>query len=246
MSHKIVIKRDRPLLKAGLVAGVAAALAFAAWALYSYTRATTVTDFERAQLEVEQLRDDRRSLSKQLRAALAEVDQLKDQVAYANRSSEIDSQACETVKGSLSNLQAEVSDLREQLAFYRGIVAPDVSKAGVRVYEFKVVKNPTSQAYQYELVLIQSTRSERQVGGRIQIQIEGISRGAQQTLKLDETLAGSAQNLQFSFKYFEQFTGDFRLPEGFKPIRVLVTLVPTTAKSPSVREQFDWARIMKG
>ena len=246
MSHKIVIKRDRPLLKAGLVAGAAAALAFAAWALYSYTRATTVSDFERAQLEVEQLRDERRSLSKQLRSALAEADQLKDQVAYANRSGEIDSEACETVKASLGNLQAEVSDLREQLAFYRGIVAPDVSKAGVRVYEFKVVKNPTSQVYQYELVLIQSTRSERQVGGRIQIQIEGISNGSQQTLKLDETLAVSAQNLQFSFKYFEQFTGDFRLPEGFKPIRAQVTLVPTTAKSPSVREQFDWDKITKG
>lgn len=245
MSHKIVIKRDRPLFKAGLVAAAVGALAVGAWALYSYTRATTVSDFERAQLEVERLREERRTLTRDLRSSRGEIDQLKDQVAYAQRAGEIDSQACDSVKASLGSLQAEVSDLREQLAFYRGIVAPDTSRAGVRVYEFKLVKTPTSNVYRYELVLIQSTRSERQVAGRIALELEGVSHGAQQTLKLDASLLSPAQDLEFSFKYFEEFTGELRVPPGFRPMRILVTLVPATAKVPNVKEQFDWAKTIQ-
>lgn len=246
MSHRIVIKRDRPLFKAGLIALSVSLLAVGGWAIYTYTRATTVSDFERAQLEVEKSRNERRDLTKQLRAAKSEIEQLKDQVVYAQRSGEIDSQACDTVKDSLGGLQAEVADLREQLAFYRGIVAPDVSRAGVRVYEFKVVKNATSNTFHYELVLIQSNRNDRQVGGRILMDIEGLQNGVQQTVKLDETSMTSAKNLQFSFKYFEEFSGDFELPAGFKPIRVLVTLAPDANGSPNVKEQFDWAKVIKG
>lgn len=246
MKHTIVIKRERPGLKAGIVAGSVTALAIAGYALYSYTRATTVSDFERAQTESETLREETRSLRQQLRASRAEIDTLKDQVTYEQRSGEIDGQACDTVKSSLGGLQAEVSDLREQLAFYRGIVAPDVSRAGLRVYEFKVGKNPTSNAYHYELVLIQSSRNDRQVGGRILVTIDGVQGGAQQTIKLDDMLKGESKTLQYSFKYFEEFNGDFSLPEGFKPLRVVVTLAPTATGTPNVREQFDWAKVTKG
>jgi hypothetical protein len=245
MKHKIVITRDRPLLKAGIIAGGAFAIAVSGFVLYRYTRATTVTDFERAQTDVEQLRDERRSLTRDLRGAKTQIEQLKDQVVYAQRSGEIDSQACGTVKASLGGLQAEVADLREQLAFYRGIVSPDLSRAGVRVYEFKVDKSTTSTGFHYELVLIQSVRHDRQVGGRIQIDMEGTKDGVAQTLKLEDAALGGAKTLQFSFKYFEEFNGEFHLPPGFRPVRVTVTLATDQADVPDVKEQFDWDKIVK-
>src|SRR3546814_4146279 len=87
MQHKIVIHRHRPWLKPVLIAGVTGALALGAWALYSFTRATTVSDFQRTQTEVERLRADRRQLSHDLRTA-REIEQLKGQVVYSKRSSE--------------------------------------------------------------------------------------------------------------------------------------------------------------
>src|SRR5690606_11397000 len=106
-------------------------------------------DFERAQLEVEQLRNERRGLVRDLRAARDEVKRLEEQAVYIQRSQEIDEQACSAVRESLTQLQAEVSDLREQLAFYRGIVAPEQSRAGVRVYEFKVEPGTEQGAFRY-------------------------------------------------------------------------------------------------
>src|SRR3546814_16595844 len=112
MQHKIVIHRHRPWLKPVLIAGVTGALALGAWALYSFTRATTVSDFQRTQTEVERLRADRRQLSHDLRTARVEIEQLKGQVVYSKRSSEIDTQACVAVRKSLTALQAETSEFR--------------------------------------------------------------------------------------------------------------------------------------
>ena len=227
-----------------MVAGSAAVLALGAFGLYTYTRTHTVSDFARSQLEVEQLRDDRRQLTHDLRAARKEVSDLKDQVVYTQRSGEIDTQACDTVKGSLGGLQKEVSDLREQLAFYRGIVSPDLARAGVRVYDLKLIPGANPRAFRYELALIQSVRHDRRIGGSITLLLEGMKNGVRQTLRWEDVVTGDVKNLLFSFKYFEEFSGDLSLPEGFKPIRVTARLVTDVEGAPPVEDQFDWNKIV--
>ena len=243
MKHQIIIQRHRPWLRPALIAVAAAVLALGSWGLYSYTRAHTVSDFERAQVEVEQLREERRQLTKELRAAHGQVGDLKDEVVYEKRSSEIDTQACDSVRESLGSLQAEASNLREQLAFYRGIVSPDLSRAGVRVYDLKIKKAATADSYLYELVLIQSVRHDRRIGGRIELALEGTSGGKPQTLNWSSVVQGGSKNLLFSFKYFEEFSGELRLPLGFKPLRVTARLV-MDENMPVIEDQFDWDKIL--
>jgi hypothetical protein len=244
LKHTIIIKRHRPWLRPALIAGAAAALALGAFGLYSYTRAHTVSDFERAQLEVETLRDERRQLTHDLRAATKEVADLKDQVVYAQRSGEIDTQACDTVKGSLGGLQSEVSDLREQLAFYRGIVSPDLAKAGVRVYDLKLTPGVNDRVYRYELALIQAVRHDKRIGGSIDLVLEGMQGGVKKMLRWSEVATGDGKNLLFSFKYFEEFSGELRLPDGFKPMRVTAKLTTDVEGAPPVEDQFDWNKIV--
>jgi hypothetical protein len=221
------------------------------WGLYSYTRSHTVSDFERAQLERDRLREDNRDLSQKLRAALSENQQLKDQAAYLSRSQQIDDSACTTVKQSLSTMQAESAELREQLGFYRGIVSPNEAQAGVRVFEFKVY-SPKDKAgdkqlqpgtYKYDLVLIQSVRHDKRVDGDLAISFEGYRGGVKQTLKLADLATDSNKNLVFSFKYFEEFSGSFRFPDGFKPLRATVTLQGDG--TPRIDDDYDWNKIMQ-
>lgn len=244
MKHTIIIQRHRPWLRPALIAGGSAALALAAFGLYTYTRAHTVSDFERSQLEVEQLRDERRQLTRDLRAAKKEVADLKDQVVYVQRSGEIDTQACDSVRASIASQQTETADLREQLAFYRGIVSPDLSRAGVRIYDLKLTQGANDRTYRYELALIQSIRHDRRIGGRIDLMIEGMQGGARQTLRWDDVVSGDAKNLLFSFKYFEEFSGELHLPSGFKPLRVTAKLVTDVEGAPPVEDQFDWNKIV--
>ncbi|MFT4045811.1 MAG: hypothetical protein QM661_03855 [Solimonas sp.] len=245
MRHKIVIHRHLPWRKPAIVASTTVLLAVSAWALYSYARATTVSDFERARTEAEQLRVERRRLARELRTAKAEADDLRQQLAYAKRSTEIDVQACDTVRKSLTDLQAETSDLREQVAFYRGIAAPDQARAGVRVQELRIGKlRGRRDTYRFFLTLIQSVRQEKRVGGRIELVVVGRGAGGEQQLSLRDLPPAAAQNLLFSLKYFEEFSGEFQLPAGFAPSRMLVTLVPSTEGAPQTEEDFDWKRVL--
>ncbi len=246
MQPRIVVTRERPWRRTLLIALSVGLLAVAAWGLYSYTRAATVSGFASAKLEVEELRDERRRLTRDLRAAREEIGSLKEQVVYVQRSTEIDTQACESVRLSMTELQAEASDLREQLAFYRGIVAPEQSRAGVRVYEFKVAPAAAAGLYRYDLVLIQSVRHDRRVAGQVEIELQGKLKGADQRLPLAQLAAGETRNLVFSLKYFEEFSGEFRLPEGFVPTRVVVALVPAANGAPRIEEAYDWGRVLNG
>ncbi|MEK6806033.1 MAG: DUF6776 family protein [Pseudomonadota bacterium] len=237
LMHKVVITPHRPGLRAGLIAGSVALLALGAWVLYAYARATTVSDFERAQTERDQLLTERRQLTRDLRAARAEIATLRGETVYLQRSQEIDKQSSESVKGSLTSLQKELADLREQVAFYRGIVSPDASQAGVRVYEFKVRPGARVGSYRYDLVLIQSVRHDRRITGHVEVLLSGS--GAGSSLRLSDLVP--APSLDFSFKYFQEFTGEFRLPTGFVPSRVLVQVLPEGGQK--IEDDFDWAKI---
>jgi len=240
---KVVIRAYRPRLRYALIAAGTALIAISAWGLYSYTRATTVVDFEKAQSERDRLLDERRELTGKLRDSHAEVESLKDQIVYLQRSQEIDQQACATVKTSLASLQEEVADLHEQVAFYRGIVSPDASRAGVRVYEFKVYPTATASVYRYDLVLIQSVRHDRRIAGRVDITLQGMAGGQTQVRRLSELMLSGEQNLVFSFKYFEEFGGEFRLPDGFRPTRAVVAVLPDGGAVPKIEDEFEWSKI---
>lgn len=240
---KVVINTYRPRLRLALVAAATAVLAGGAWGLYSYTRATTVVDFERAQTERDRLLEERRELTAKLRESRVEIEGLKDQIVYLQRSQEIDQQACATVKNSLAGFQEEVADLQEQVAFYRGIVSPDASRAGVRVYEFKVYPTAVANVFRYDLVLIQSVRHDRRIAGRVEIALRGMSGGRTEMHRLSELTLSGEKNLLFSFKYFEEFGGEFRLPEGFKPSRATVAVLPEGGAVPKLEDEFEWSRI---
>lgn len=241
LKHRVVIASHRPWVRWSLIAGAMAALALGAWGLYSYTRATTVTDFEKARTERDQLLEDRRRLTRDLRQARSEIEDLQAQNVYLERSREMDQQASDEVKQSLASLQAEVSDLREQVAFYRGIVSPDASRAGVRIYEFKVSATSVERVFRYDLVLVQSVRQDRRSSGRIEIRLKGLANGAPQTLML----AGSASTvpLKFSFKYFEEFSGEFRLPAGFEPLNARVEVLPDSGDT-RIEDEFEWSKLI--
>lgn len=245
MQHKIVIARHRPWFKTGLIAVGVSLLAVLVWGIYSYTRATTVTDFERAQTELERAQDERRALTRDLRAARAEVDELRNQLAYQKRSVEIDAHACDEVKQSLAGLQAEVSSLREQLTFYRGMSSQGQGRSGVRVHELKLhAKDRTT--YSYDLTLIQSVQKDRFFGGVAKMEIQGLQGATRQNLALEDISLGEVKKLIFSMKYYQEFRGEFRLPEGFKPQRAVVTLQVDGENVPRVEESFEWTRILAG
>jgi hypothetical protein len=47
--------------------------------------------------------------------------------------------------------------------------------------------------------------------------------------------------MKFKFRYFQEFTGELELPEGFEPRRVMIRLKPSGNKQPAgVEKTVDW------
>jgi hypothetical protein len=222
------------------VALVAAALLLAGFGLYRYTRQSTVADFEKATSERDRLLQERRELTQQLRAAHGEIGKLRDELAYARQAQTIDGDACNSIKATLGKLEAETGTLREQLAFYRGIASPNETRAGVRVQDIKMRRKGT--AWAYEMVLIQSVREESRIAGKASVRIDGRLGNKPQSYELGALVTAGEKNLVFSFKYFEEFSGEFQMPQGFKPLKVVVTLDPADDR-PTVVNDYEWANV---
>lgn len=243
MQHKIVVKQHRPWVRWTLIGGTAFVLVVGAVLIFGFTRKITISNYAQAQSELQTLRAERRRLARDLRTAHADLRKLQEEVAYLKHSDDIEAAANESVRKSLSEMQAQAAELREQVAFYRGIVSPQESRSGVRVLEAHVKPVDSDGRWRLELVLIQSMRQNRGVSGSMDIEVIGSEGGSARTLPLDQLLLDKTLLEGYSFKYFQEFGADFRLPSGFRPLQVAVTLRPKTKDMPPIESHFEWERI---
>lgn len=235
-----------PWVRALLVAVVVVLVGVGAWWLYGYAQHLALAGVHSAGRRSQQVESNNRKLARQLRSTRNQNAKLAGDLAYMKRSQQIDGGACTLVKKSLANLQQENSNLREQLAFYRGIVSPKQSAAGLRIYDFKVSQHGhAAREYDFELLLVQSLHHNRVVRGQAVVQIEGLQGTKPKTYQLTDLMVGKPDVFSFSFKYFQELDGHVRLPAGFRPVRVTVMLNPR-GKDPSVTHTYDWSKVQQG
>ncbi|MCG8435755.1 MAG: hypothetical protein MJA83_17165 [Gammaproteobacteria bacterium] len=231
--HKLVVKPHRPL-KAGIFWLAAALLVIGGgYGAFEYGRYRSGFDlFASQQVAAE--------LASQLEQSREESRGLREQVALLERSRAIDAEAREQVQGNLAVLQSEILELREELAFYRGIVSPEDARSGLKIQAFRLQQGAGERIYHYQLVLIQAIKHDRRVSGAIDLVIHGVRDGQPASLALPELSPELDDRLNYSFKYFQDFEGDIFLPDDFVPGRVEVTVLPRGRERDAIRESFDW------
>ena len=188
----------------------------------------------------------RAELSREINRLRDENADLAEQIVMLQRGNDIDKEATRELRDTIRELQAEMEAQREQLAFYRGIVSPDESKAGMRVYELEIAKQDDEPGrYSFDLMLIQAVRHHRRVGGRVDMSIQGVQDGEEVTLSARDMGLSRPERLNYSFRYFQEIRGSFRLPEGFAPLAVTVTVSSSNGSASSFDRQFSWSEVLK-
>ncbi len=173
-----------------------------------------------------------------------ERDQLRDRVALLERSSQMDREAYDKLDQTLKGLQAELLELREEVAFYRGIVSPRQASAGLRVERFRVEPQASTadgpRLYHYNLVLTQVLKNDRTARGVVMVTVEGVQDGRPTAYALYRLTPDTKdkEKLPFRFRYFQKFEGDLILPAGFSPRTVKVEVRPRRGKA--FVEAFPW------
>lgn len=229
-SPQLVVREHSPWKQYVVIAALVLLVIVGGYFLYQYGLSRAGHDFT-------SLNEERDALKQEISRLESELARQRDQAVSLQRSGEIDQQAYEEVDKSLRSLQSEILELKEEVAFYRSIVAPRESAKGLRIQRFKIEANRETRSYRYKLVLTQVIKQNRITRGEVEMTIEGLEDGQQRTLTLKQVENGKQDKLSFRFKYFQNFEGDMVLPEGFVPTRVLLKVVSSRV---TIEKTFDW------
>lgn len=229
----VVVKTHHPWKTRLLIILTALAVIFGAWGAFEYGRFSAGFDTYEAQ-------KDRKVLARKNEELHGEIETLREQKAFLERAAQIDKQAYQEQKERLRVLQAEILELKEELAFYRGIVSPRDASRGLRLQSFKIESNGTPRGYRYKVVLTQVLKNDRTASGTVKLAVEGLHNNEPKTYLLSQLTEKSIKELDYRFRYFQNIEGDIVLPEGFKPLRVSVAIHPRGRAQDEIEKTFDW------
>jgi len=207
------------------------------WELFDYGRS-------RAGFDSGAAAEERHALQDTIDSMQEDNDDLRQQAANAERAREIDKQAYAKIDASLESMQAEIAELKEEVAFYRGIVAPQDGAQGVRVQKLQLVANDGERGYSYELVLVQTTKAKQSTRGKVELTVQGLLGQAQKEYSFAELSGRKTDGEKFSFKYFGKMEGDIILPTDFIPTRIAVKTAVTSPKHSNVESVFAWQDVL--
>lgn len=221
-------------------------IASAGWGLWIWLAPTDAGSDPETKDELRFLRGERRRLTRELRQAQKQAEDLRGQQRFSARSCDIDAMACEEGRRSLAGLEKQVADLREQLVLYKSIVSPEKALAGVQVLSMTVQPSDRDAMWHYDLVLVQPVRRDRVATGTFEITVEGTQQKKSLSLNLAEMVIGKREPASFNFRSFQEFSGDLVFPARFVPSRIIVTLAVNDgrAENRKVSEAFEWSRLV--
>jgi len=225
------------------IAGAIVALCiitFFIWSSYEYGRHAAGFNQSDYDQEIEILRQALDEQTAKKEVALREN-------ARLSRGSDIQKDASSQVGDSLAACEDEVLKMREELTFYHNIVAPRQSKREIQVN--KVAITPSENGvFNYKIVLIQAGKHDYTQRGYVELSFKVRNPdGSEAMLALPSvSIAKTTKRQKFGFKYFQNFEGGIRFPEGIEPLSIFISAFPKSPKVPKVKQEFIWGDLIAG
>jgi len=208
-------------------------LAVAAYGVHEQGRRDGAGDIIRS-------REVRNALKEEVQALEHDKSGLRERVAILERATQVERQAYSHVDRTLKELQDQILDLKEELAFYRGIVTARGKTQALNIQSFKVQQDGADGQYRYKLVLTRVMKNDKVVKGTVSLTVAGEQEGSSKELSLDELSAKGEADLKLQFRYFQRLEGLLTLPEGFVPHRVLLQVTTTGKKRDRLEKAYNW------
>ncbi len=157
-----------------------------------------------------------------------ELELLRQRLAVVGSSDKVTQQAMEQNRQTIKLLEEQIFKQQQDLAFYKGVLAPASRREGLRIRTFELQATDVPQRFRYKLLMSRVGASDEALQGRLRITVEGQQNGKPATLELAALSEEvSESSIPFSFKHFQSFPGagrfgELQLPDGFEPRQVKV------------------------
>lgn len=229
-----VVQRRRVALMFVIVLLVMALLSLGAWRVLHAERAARDQSVSRISAEKDLLVSEITAVSEQREA-------LSQRLVILERSAQVKSQAYAKVDSQLRELQRQILELKEDVAFYRGIVSGDPGGNRVHIQRLILEQEGDERDYRFRVVLTRGKQSDKVVDGVLLLSVDGNQDGEPVRLTLEELVTLPTAKLQFSFKHFQRLEGRIHLPERFVPKRVVIEVDIANSDTKPIRESFAWS-----
>jgi len=238
LQARYLITIQRPLRWIAGLVGIIALVSLMIW--LSYEQGSRMAGFDAADA-------DRvvNSLQTEIETLKSDLAESRRQAAMLERNSRIEGDTSGQLKKSLTEAQNEVLELKKELAFYKSIVAPEQGKPTIVIQTIQL-KQDVAGDYDFKIMVSQQGQNDRFARGTVEVSIEGAKQGVKQVLALDAVSDDVSKPLNFGFKYFQNFSGKLKLPEGFRAESMRVKLNPKSKTLDSVDETFPWDDLTAG
>jgi len=187
-------------------------------------------------------RQQRADFNQALEQQAGTIDELERELAILRRSSQIDTESNAAVSATLAELEARLQAQAEELAFYRGIISPGDSSAGLRIQNIEIQRDAAGTAYRLRFLLAQTSTQVDPVRGELRAKLHGSEDNEPVTYSLEDLDSGNSSGaIQFEFQYFQALETALSLPEGFEPYELEVEVWPRSPQGETIVETFPWS-----
>jgi Family of unknown function (DUF6776) len=167
------------------------------------------------------------------------LEQLRDQIAELEQGHQVDQVAVESTRQVLKEKEEKIRLLEKNLAFYKGVMAPENNAKGLQVDRLGVEKTGEAKSFRIKWVLTQAGKNSAYLSGDVSLKLVGKQAGAEKVLSLKD-MVSEVPNMKFKFRYFQSFSVQIELPEQFVAEKVLLSAASKGAKPQNVTQQYDW------
>ncbi|SHM66120.1 DUF6776 family protein [Phytopseudomonas punonensis] len=177
-----------------------------------------------------------------------ELDDLRQRMAVISSGEQIAQQSTEQSRLTIKLLEEQNFKQQQELAFYKGVLAPDSKVNGLLIRSFDIHPTESPSVYRFKIMLSRVGKDDKPLQGRLQVSLDGRLAGKVKSLPLSQ-LSGdlpegsTEQSIPFAFKHLQAIPeggrqGELRIPEGFEPKRIRIKADVEGAKP--VERQIEW------
>ncbi len=183
-------------------------LAVAAW-IYDAGRTIAGFDSSHSSKKLEELRD-------KLSAVESELASLRSDVSAADSKLQIERAAQQQFAQQVKVLEAENAVLKQDLAFFEGLVPDSGSgEQGVRINRVRVDPEGAAGQYRYRMLLVHNGgKALREFRGELQLVLQVRQDGKDAMINLPSTNDPNRQRYRLEIKHFQRVDGVFSVPLG--------------------------------
>ncbi|MDO9618142.1 MAG: hypothetical protein Q7J43_10730 [Pseudomonas sp.] len=163
---------------------------------------------------------------------LREVDELRQRLVVLGSAEKVSLQANEQSRLTIKLLEEQIYKQQQDLAFYKGVLAPASRREGLRIKTFELQATDRPEHFRYKILLSRVGKGDTPLEGQLQVSIVGKQDGQDVTLELAALSAGlpdglPEQSITFAFKHFQAIPeagrfAELKVPEGFIPREIKV------------------------